>query len=434
MKLYFKKVATEINTIDFLKSKNTFYYENDDYIYIGKGDLIETDVLNSLENKLSVTVENNPINMPFTGGFFGIFNYDLIKTYEKIPQENKALFNTKNITGLFIETFYVNDKKNGKELIFSVNESTIAGEEKAFQNIEKLFNNLTKSKEKTNLIEQPNKHTVKSNTTRKEFIDKVKQAKEFIRNGDIFQVVISQRFEMSFDNEPSELLKLMTHEKSTFKYYFNLSTIQVLGLSPEILVKRDGNRVVTNPIAGTRKRGKTKLEEEMLENDLLKDRKEKAEHTMLVDLARNDMGKIAEIGTVAVEDFMNIKKYKNVIHLTSKVLGETEKDNFEILKTFLPAGTLTGAPKIRAMEIIESLEQDKREVYGGGIGYMSFNKNMEMAITIRSMVLKDNKAYIQAGAGIVYDSKPAREYEETLEKASQLIDLIKEVTNDSVNR
>jgi len=434
MKLYFKKVATEINTIDFLKSKNTFYYENDDYIYIGKGDLIETDVLNSLENKLSVTVENNPINMPFTGGFFGIFNYDLIKTYEKIPQENKALFNTKNITGLFIETFYVNDKKNGKELIFSVNESTIAGEEKAFQNIEKLFNNLTKSKEKTNLIEQPNKHTVKSNTTRKEFIDKVKQAKEFIRNGDIFQVVISQRFEMSFDNEPSELLKLIRHEKSTFKYYFNLSTIQVLGLSPEILVKRDGNRVVTNPIAGTRKRGKTKLEEEMLENDLLKDRKEKAEHTMLVDLARNDMGKIAEIGTVAVEDFMNIKKYKNVIHLTSKVLGETQKDNFEILKTFLPAGTLTGAPKIRAMEIIESLEQDKREVYGGGIGYMSFNKNMEMAITIRSMVLKDNKAYIQAGAGIVYDSKPAREYEETLEKASQLIDLIKEVTNDSVNR
>jgi anthranilate synthase component 1 len=265
-------------------------------------------------------------------------------------------------------------------------------------------------------------------------MSKVKKAKKYIKNGDIFQVVLSQRFEVVLEEEPAELLKRIAHEKSTFKFYFNFSKFKVLGLSPEVLVKKQGNKIITNPIAGTRKRGQSKVEEEFLEKDLLNDSKEKAEHTMLVDLARNDMGKIADIGSVKVKDYMHIKKYKKVIHLTSQVLGKSHKDNLEILKTFLPAGTLTGAPKIRAMEIIESLEEDKREIYGGCIGFLSFNENMETAITIRSMVVKDKKAYIQAGAGIVYDSKPEREYEETLEKASQLIDLIKEGTNDSINR
>jgi anthranilate synthase component 1 len=386
---------------------------------------------------LSLRVKNNPKNIPFLGGFFGIFNYDLVKTYEKIPQENAALINSRNITALYVKTFYVNDKKRGEKHIFSINKSTLQGKENAGNNIEKLLKNLSKPKNETSFkenVNKVNKDAIKSNTTRKEFMAKVKKAKGFIKNGDIFQVVLSQRFEMPFNKDPTVLLEKISQEKSTFKYYFNLKTFQVLGLSPEILVKKCGNKVITNPIAGTRKRGKTKKEERMLENDLIEDTKEKAEHTMLVDLARNDMGKIADIGTVDVVDFMNIKRYKNVIHLTSQVIGETKKDNLEILKTFLPAGTLTGAPKIRAMEIIECLEEDKREIYGGGIGYLGFNGNMEMAITIRSMVLKDHKAYIQAGAGIVYDSKPEREYEETIEKASQLIDLIKEVRNDSINR
>lgn len=434
MKLYFKRVDTEVNSTDFLKSKNTFYYENDDYIYMGSGDLIKADALGALENKLKITIENYPKDMPFVGGFFGVFNYDLIKTYEKIPQRNQALFDTKNILGLYVKTFYVNDKKSGTRTIYSINEPTENGEEKAFKAIENLTKELNQQRKKKEIIKRKHKFIVKSNTTKKDFINKVKKAKEYIKNGDIFQVVLSQRFEVPLDEEPCEVLEKIEHEKSTFKFYFNFEKFHVLGLSPEILVRREGNKVTTNPIAGTRKRGQSKIEEAFLEKDLLNDSKEKAEHTMLVDLARNDMGKIAEIGSVKVEDFMHIKKYKNVIHLTSQVLGKSHQDNLEILKTFLPAGTLTGAPKIRAMEIIESLEEDKREIYGGCIGYLSFNENMETAITIRSMVVKDKKAYIQAGAGIVYDSKPEREYEETLEKASQLIDLIKEGANDLINR
>jgi anthranilate synthase component 1 len=401
---------------------------------MGTGDLIEGDALGALENKLKITIENNLKNMPFVGGFLGVFNYDLIKTYENIPQENKALFNTKNILGLYVKTFYVSDKKSGTRKIYSINESTKKGENNAFKAIKNLTKDLSQQRKKKEIIKRKHKFIVKSNTTQRDFVNKVKKAKEYIKNGDIFQVVLSQRFEVSLNEEPSELLEKIEHEESTFKYYFNFEKIHILGLSPEILVKKQGNKITTNPIAGTRKRGLSKVEEAFLEKDLLNDSKEKAEHTMLVDLARNDMGKIAEIGSVKVKNFMQIKKYKKVMHLTSQVLGNSHKDNLEILKTFLPAGTLTGAPKIRAMEIIESLEEEKREIYGGCIGYLSFNENLETAITIRSMVVKNKKAYIQAGAGIVYDSKPEREYEETREKASQLIDLIKEGTNDSINR
>lgn len=434
MKLYFKTIDTKINIKDFLKIKNTFYYENDHYIYLGKGDLVEVDEIEALEEILDIKVENNNHEFPFIGGFFGIFNYDLIKTYEKIPQENKALFDTKNILGLDVKTFYVLNKKSSKKSICSLNTSTTMGKVEALENIKNMYRQITQSNSSEELFNTSRQKTIESNTTKKEFIDKVKKAKEYIINGDIFQVVLSQRFEVDFEKDPSELLEKIKHEKSTFKYYFNLKDIQVMGLSPEILVKRQGDNVITNPIAGTRKRGESKAEEKILEKELLSDVKEKAEHTMLVDLARNDMGKIAEIGSVQVKNFMHIKRYKKVIHLTSEVLGKSHENNYEILKTFLPAGTLTGAPKIRAMEIIESLEKDKREIYGGGIGYLSLNKNMETAITIRTMIVKDKKAYIQAGAGIVYDSIPEREYEETVEKASQLIDLMKEVANDFINR
>lgn len=426
MKLYSKKIKTQVHIKEFLKKENTFYYENDHYVYLGSGDLIEADAINALEELLALKVEKYPNDLPFIGGFFGIFNYDLIKTYEKIPQENKALLGTKNILGLYVKTYCVLDKKNSENKIYSLSDLTDEGRKEAFNNIEKLSKALSQPKKEKNLNRKINEISVKSNTTKKEFTKKVEKAKEYIKNGDIFQVVLSQRFEVDFYGQPSDLLEKIEHEKSTFKYYFNIKGIQVLGLSPEILVKREGAKVITNPIAGTRKRGESALEEEILERDLLDDPKEKAEHTMLVDLARNDMGKIATIGSVKVKDFMHIKRYKKVIHLTSQVLGRTSKNNFEIIKTFLPAGTLTGAPKIRAMEIIESLEKDKREIYGGGLGFLSFNENMETAITIRTMVIKNKKAYIQAGAGIVYDSKPEREYEETIEKASQLMDLIKE--------
>lgn len=422
----------QVNINDFLSLENTFYYENDDYVYIGSGELIEADKIDTLEENLNIIVNECPESLTFVGGFFGIFSYDLVKTLEKLPQENKATIGNKNIIGLIVKTFLVIDKLSNEKSIYSLNHSTTQGENNASKAINLFYKQLNqlKSLSKDNEL---NEIKVKSNTSKKEFMEKVNHAKEYIKNGDIFQVVLSKRFEVELNMKATELFEKIPHEESTFKFYFNLKDIQVLGQSPEILVKREGHRVRTNPIAGTRKRGKTKAEEIFLEKDLLSDLKEKAEHTMLVDLARNDMGKIADIGSIEVKNFMSIKRYRNVIHLTSEVIGKTSKNNIEILKTFLPAGTLTGAPKIRAMEIIESLEEDKREIYGGAIGYLSFNENMETAITIRSMVVKNNKAYIQAGAGIVYDSKPEREYEEIEEKASQLLELVKGAKNDFVN-
>lgn len=427
MKLYDKKISDEINYNKFLTVENTFYYENDAFTYLGSGEFIEADSLDTIENTLSVNVTEYSKDLPFIGGFFGIFNYDLIKTLEKIPQENKALLGCKNINGLLVKTFFLHNKLKNEKYIYSLNNNTVEGEKEANVEIDKFFKKLNQSHLELLKASEKTEHEIKSNTTKQEFMNRVKKAQEYIKNGDIFQVVLSQRFEMDLNKNPILLLEEIPHEKSTFKYYFNLKNIKVLGISPEILVKREGEIVKTNPIAGTRKRGKNEYEEKILEKDLITDEKERAEHTMLVDLARNDMGKIADIGSVMVRSFMDIKKYNNVIHLTSEVLGKSNKSNIEILKTFLPAGTLTGAPKIRAMEIIERLEKDKREIYGGAIGYLSFNKKMETAISIRTMIIKDKKAYIQAGAGIVYDSVPEREYEETQEKAIQLINSIKEV-------
>ena len=257
----------------------------------------------------------------------------------------------------------------------------------------------------------------------------VEKAKEYIRNGDIFQVVLSQRFEVESEADPFDVYRcLRTTNPSPYLYFFDFVDYQIAGASPEMLVSVTNGIVTTKPIAGTVPRGTTKKEDDILVRQLMHDPKEQAEHTMLVDLGRNDVGKVSRFGTVRVDNFMSVEKYSKVTHLVSDVQGELREDKtaLDALMSILPAGTLSGAPKVRAMEIIDELEDKKRGLYGGTVGYLAFDGNIDTCIAIRTVLFKDGKGYVQAGAGIVADSEPEKEYEETKNKALAVINAIKE--------
>ncbi|RYD01901.1 hypothetical protein N752_27640 [Desulforamulus aquiferis] len=256
--------------------------------------------------------------------------------------------------------------------------------------------------------------------TRNDFKEKVNKALAYIRAGDIFQVVLSQRFNLPYTGNPFELYRrLRSINPSPYLNYFDFGDLVVVGASPEMLVRVEGGEVFTRPIAGTRPRGGNDAEDNILAQELLSDDKEKAEHLMLVDLGRNDLGRVCLPGTVQVPRFMEVERYSHVMHLVSEVQGQLDggMDCLDALKACFPAGTVSGAPKIRAMEIIEELEPVHRGPYAGAVGYIDFAGNMDTAITIRTSVLTKGKAYFQSGAGIVADSDPVREYEETLQKA-----------------
>jgi anthranilate synthase component 1 len=264
------------------------------------------------------------------------------------------------------------------------------------------------------------KITVKSNLTAKEHAGMVMRAKEEIKAGEIIQVVLSQRFETTIKASPVSIYRtLRALNPSPYMYLLNLNGFSIVGSSPELLVRCEEGIASTRPIAGTRPRGKTPAEDELLEKELLADPKEIAEHVMLVDLGRNDLGRVCQEGTVKVTDLMTVERYSHVMHIVSNVQGKLrpEHDALSALEATFPAGTLSGAPKIRAMEIIEELEPAKRGPYGGCIGYISFSQDLDTCITIRTIVIKGNKAYVQAGGGIVADSDPASEYTETVNKA-----------------
>lgn len=269
--------------------------------------------------------------------------------------------------------------------------------------------------------------------TLEQYSEKVNKIKDYIREGHIFQTVLSQRWIIETEQVGFSLYReLKELNPSPYLYYFDFGTFAVIGSSPEMIVKQQGKRVFTCPIAGTRPRGKTAEEDEALKKELLLDEKEKAEHVMLVDLARNDMGRISEFGTVKVTDFMNVQKYSHVMHIVSMVEGR-KKGEFhplDLIASFLPAGTLSGAPKIRAMEIIDELESVRRGPYGGATGYIDFSGDMDFCITIRTMIKKQNKVYLQAGAGIVADSVPQKEYEECCNKVMALAKTLVIVSND----
>jgi len=269
---------------------------------------------------------------------------------------------------------------------------------------------------------------VKSNTTKNKFLNMVKKAKYYIKIGDIFQVVLSQRFEAKLSKKPLEIYKkLRVTNPSPFMYFFNFDDFQIIGASPEILVRLRDNKITVRPIAGTRPRGKNSKEDALFAKDLLSDKKELSEHLMLLDLGRNDAGKVSKINSIKVTESFIIEKYSHVMHIVSNVMGvyNQKYSKFKSLLAGFPAGTVSGAPKIRAMEIIDELEPTRRKVYGGGIGYFSANGEFDTCIALRTAVSKNNKFYVQAGAGIVADSNPVKEYEETVNKAKALLDALK---------
>lgn len=372
---------------------------------------------------------------PFTGGAIGFFGYDTVKYFEEIPEPLIDDLKMPEIhLMLFDEVIAYDHLKSRVQLIVNVAPAEEIEETycKAVERLKILAEKISKSRnsisvQDLSLYDKKREVKFESSFTREEFCSAVKKAKNYIKKGDVFQVVISQRLAVNSDIPPFQAYrKLRGLNPSPYMYYINFGEYQVVGSSPEMLVKTSGSEVETNPIAGTRRRGKDELEDEKLANELLQDSKEIAEHMMLVDLGRNDIGRVARFGTVKVIEQMKVEKYSHVMHLVSRITGEMrdDADMFDALKACLPAGTVSGAPKVRAMEIIYELEKQKRGLYAGAVGYISFDGNLDTCIAIRTILFKSGKAYIQAGAGIVADSIPDKEYEETLNKAKALLEVI----------
>lgn len=382
-----------------------------------KEKILQEKPLEVLKSVMPPTIEEGPGFMPLIGGAVGFVGYDVIRHYEKIGEVPPDEFDIPDVHFLMFEVVVVFDHLEQKVYLVGVPllETTTEAD---------LRNQLISTKEEIingKEEEQLPYHlsSFEASMSKERFIQKVKKSKEYIIEGDIFQVVLSQRMKAKMEGDPfSFYRKLRIQNPSPYMYYLDFEDYIVAGASPESLIKATNNKVVTNPIAGTRPRGKTSEEDEELANDLLADEKELAEHRMLVDLGRNDIGRVSEFGSISIEKYMEIEKFKHVMHLVSEVSGNLTKDYspLDALIACLPAGTVSGAPKIRAMEIINELEEVKRGVYSGAVGYLSANGNMDFALAIRTMVVKGEDAFIQAGAGIVYDSVPEKEYEETLHK------------------
>ena len=364
----------------------------------------------------------------------GYFSYDSIRYIEKIPDNCKNDLSLPDVRLLRPRTLIIHDNQK-KEIFYISNifkDEKITNYENKYKQIKSdLFDLLVKSSvKKIDIMNDyiPKSIKVKSNTKKNKFLSMIKKAKKYIKLGDIFQVVLSQRFEAKLTKKPIEIYKkLRVTNPSPFMFFFNFKDFQIIGASPEILVRLRDNKITVRPIAGTRPRGKTLSEDRFYEKDLLKDKKELAEHLMLLDLGRNDAGKVSKINSVRVTESFIIEKYSHVMHIVSNVVGEYNKkfSKFKSLLAGFPAGTVSGAPKIRAMEIIDELESTKRKVYAGGIGYFSANGEFDTCIALRTAVAKKDKFYVQAGAGIVADSKPLKEYEETVNKAKALINALK---------
>ena len=390
----------------------------------GKKTVVEGKLLDSVRDYMKGFKIETDLDLCYTGGAVGGVGYDIIRQYENIPDTNKEVVGTPTVHLMVFDEFIAYDHLHDKIILVALAEK----EEDATPVLDRMEREIKTSVPEEHYALQPTKKIqFTSNMTEEKYEEIVEKAKKYIYDGDIFQVVLSQRLTAETDQKPIDLYrKLRAINPSPYLLYLNFGDYQVAGSSPEMLVEVSGNKVKTCPIAGTRKRGKNLREDIELAEGLLNDEKEIAEHTMLVDLARNDMGRVSKIGSVKVTELKQIHYYSHVMHIVSLVEGEKreDKDCFDVLSTFLPAGTLSGAPKIRAMEIIEELEEEKRGLYGGSIGYFSFNGNMDMCIAIRTMIIKDKKIYMQAGAGIVADSIPKNEYEESHNKVRALVKTI----------
>ncbi|MFN3813403.1 MAG: anthranilate synthase component I [Aquificaceae bacterium] len=365
----------------------------------------------------------------FWGGLVGYIGYDVIKFYEPIDDKNPDPMSTYDVLMTLTDLVVVHDNLTGKVKLvcpilseFGLREEYERAKRRIEEAVEKIF---TEPVFPVSYKEaEPNLHQWKSNMERDEFMKMVEKAKEYVSAGDVIQVVLSQRFRKEFAGNPEDVYRVLRFlNPSPYMYYLDLGHIKIIGSSPEVLVRLEEGKVETRPIAGTRKRGQTQEKDERLEKELLKDEKERAEHLMLVDLARNDIGKVSKPGSVRVEDFMRIERYSHVMHMVSDVSGDLKDglDALDVLRATFPAGTVSGAPKVRAMQIIEELEPERRGIYAGSVGYLSFQGNMDMAIAIRTAVLRGNEVFVQAGCGVVADSDPKMEWLESVNKAKALI-------------
>jgi anthranilate synthase component 1 len=372
----------------------------------------------------------------FCGGLVGYIGYDAVRFFEELPDKNPDDLNLPDSVFVLNDTLLIFDHINHTIKIVAnvhLNDKARAGivYDEALRKIDAIYRKL-RGKVSYNLqLDMPdkkNKVKVTSNFTRAEFKRIVNKAKEYIKQGDIIQVVPSQRFKAQIGRRDHFDIyrNLRSLNPSPYMYFLEFKDVTLVGASPEMLVRCEDGIVETRPIAGTRRRGQTEEEDKKLELELLADTKEKAEHLMLVDLGRNDLGRVCAYGKVEVAEFMRIERYSHVMHIVSDVRGRLAKgkDIYDVLKSAFPAGTVSGSPKIRAMEIIDELENVKRGPYAGCVGYLSFSGNLDTCITIRTIVIKNNVAYIQAGGGIVADSKPGREYQETVNKARAQIEAL----------
>ena len=452
-----------INLIDnFLITKNSFVFESVEkgkirgrYTIFGKDPdkiwefnnnqayFINSKKRKKIKGKPKILIEKIienfkfkiPRNLPPISSIIsGYFSYDIIRYIENIPN---TCINDLNLPDVRLVRpvkliIYDNLKKKIYFIFNCFKDQKITNYHKKFEYIKKEILNLKEliklKKENITKKKLAKKVKIKSNTKKKKFLSMVNKAKKYIKIGDIFQVVLSQRFETNLSKKPLEIYKkLRTTNPSPFMYFFNFSDFQIIGASPEILVRLRDDKITIRPIAGTRPRGINKKQDNFYIKDLLRDKKELSEHLMLLDLGRNDAGKVSKINTVKVTERFKIEKYSHVMHIVSNVVGDFnyKYSKFKSLLAGFPAGTVSGAPKIRAMEIIDELEKSKRKVYAGGIGYFSSNGDFDTCIALRTALAKNNKFYVQAGAGIVADSKPINEYKETVNKAKALINALR---------
>lgn len=364
----------------------------------------------------------------FFGGLVGYMGYDMVKFFESVQEVNKESLELPDFFFMLTDTMLIFDSLKQKIKVLSNAHIEDNSPDEAYNEATLKINDII-AKLRAPLVIEDARSDVKSNGivsnfTKEDFLSAVRKSKEYVMAGDIVQVVLSQRFEREAACHPFDIYRaLRVVNPSPYMYYLDIGDARIVGSSPEILVRFEDGKIVLRPIAGTRKRGETESADRALEDELRKDPKEVAEHIMLVDLGRNDVGRVATIGSVKVTELMKVERYSHVMHLVSNVEGDLKEglDAFDVLAACFPAGTVSGAPKVRAMEIIEELEPTRRGPYAGAVGYFSYSGNMDTCITIRTLIVRDGKVYVQAGAGIVADSDPEKEYTETVNKAKGMM-------------
>jgi anthranilate synthase component 1 len=422
-------------------SSHLFRSKGEDFEILKKGEVVQRgkvrDPLRALEDFMGIFHPVQHDDLPrFSGGAVGYLSYDVVRSFERIPEQLEQDIDLYDCSFMITDTLLVFDNLRKKvKVIINVflddRQSPRQSIETAYQEAQGKIRSMIARLQRHDVL-APIKKTfppspLRSNFGKQDYMKVVERAKEYIRAGDIIQVVPSQRFSTEIHGEPFDVYRaLRSINPSPYLFYLKMNGMILMGSSPELMVRLESKQIELRPIAGTRPRGRTPEEDRKMERDLLADEKEKAEHIMLVDLGRNDVGRVSEIGSVKVTELMTVERYSHVMHIVSNVQGTLApgKKALDVFRAAFPAGTVSGAPKIRAMEIIEELEPSRRGAYAGAVGYFSFQGNMDTCITIRSILIKDGRTYVQAGGGVVADSDPEKEYEETLHKAQAIFKAI----------